>query len=166
MPAKITPYFDRPASLGLRTQTLLNCLIDQLDVALEDSGVDLKPTATGAINYLHHAGPSSIANIAESLGYSHQLTSKRVAWLVDLGLARLENDPDDGRRRRVILTGRGEDRADRLMSFLPKLDAAFTELFDEIGVDLRQKVVEAEQSLARHPLDQRIREQETLIPDT
>jgi DNA-binding MarR family transcriptional regulator len=159
MTSKITPYFDRPASLGLRTQLLLNRFIDQLDVALDDSGVGLKPMGTGAVNFLHHSGPSSIAQIAEALGYSHQLTSKRVAWLVGQGLARLEDDPDDGRRRRVILTDLGQERAERLMVFVPKLDAALTELFDEIGVDLRQKMVEAEQSLTRYPLQQRIREQ-------
>jgi DNA-binding MarR family transcriptional regulator len=165
MSSNITPYFNSSASLGLRTQLLLNCIIDQLGVALESSGVGLKPIATGTLNFLHHAGPRSIAQIAEALGYSHQLTSKRVAWLVDQELARLEDDPDDRRRRRVILTDLGKEHAERLMLFVPKLDRAFSELFEELGVDLREKIIEAERSLNRYPLEQRIREQRPLVPD-
>jgi DNA-binding MarR family transcriptional regulator len=149
------PFFDGPAAIALRVKQLLDRMGDQLDPALKAGGVRIKSTTTGTVHYLFHAGPNSIAAIAAALRYSHQLATQRVNWLVKHGYARLEDDPEDRRRRRVLLTQAGRVEAENLQALLPRVEAAYATLFEELGVDLLAVLCSADEALAQTPLKAR-----------
>ena len=90
--------------------------------------------------------------LAERLGLSHQLASQRLRWLVKEGLVVIGDDPNDRRRRLVSLTPAGQTEGDKLQAFLPKLEQAYRDLFDEIGMDLHKGMVDARTALLARPL--------------
>ena len=156
---KPVPHFNSHAAFGMRMQQLLNTLLEQMEGALEVSGLQIKPAETGVLNVLFHAGPSSLADVASAMGYSHQLTTKRVNLLVKRDMARLEDDPDDKRRRRVVLTQTGLQEAERLQVFIPNLDAAFRTMFEEVGIDAFAGIVGSKAALDARSLEARVRDQ-------
>jgi DNA-binding MarR family transcriptional regulator len=149
------PFFDGPAAIALRTKQLLDRMADQLDPALRAGNIQIKSSTTGTIHYLFYSGPSSIAAIAGALRYSHQLATQRVNWLVKHGFARLEDDPEDRRRRRVSLTDAGWTEAVNLQALLPKLEAAYAALFEELEFDLLDAICRADAALIRKSVSER-----------
>jgi DNA-binding MarR family transcriptional regulator len=156
---KSVPHFNSHAAFGMRMQQLLNKLLDQMEGALTVSGLQIKPAETGVLNVLFHSGPSSLADVASAMGYSHQLTTKRVNLLVKRDMARLEDDPDDKRRRRVVLTKAGLAEAERLQAFIPNLDAAFRAMFEEVGIDAYEGVIGSTAALDTRSLEDRVKAQ-------
>ncbi len=54
-------------------------------------------------------GAGTVTELAAQLGVSKQAAAKTVLTLEDLGYVRRSTDPADARRRRLLLTSRGED---------------------------------------------------------
>ncbi|WP_417481615.1 MarR family transcriptional regulator [Maricaulis sp.] len=151
-----TPFFDGRAAFALRVKQLLDRLSDQMEVALQDAGLEIRGKATGIVQFLHHQGPSSLAEIAAELRYSHQLCTQRVGWLVEHGFAVLRNDDRDRRRRRVELTPAGQQEAEKLQAFLPALTQTYDDLFAEVGLDLHAAILAANAALDASPLSARM----------
>ncbi|MDG1416440.1 MAG: helix-turn-helix domain-containing protein [Maricaulis sp.] len=156
---KPVPHFSSHAAFGMRMQQLLNVLLEQMEGALDVSGLQIKPAETGVLNVLFHEGPSSLADVAAAMGYSHQLTTKRVNLLVKRDMARLEDDPDDKRRRRIVLTKTGLEEAERLQAFIPNLDAVFRQMFEEIGIDVFAGIMGSKEALRTRSLEDRVKDQ-------
>jgi DNA-binding MarR family transcriptional regulator len=156
---KQIPFFDTRAAFALRVRQLNQLLYEQMGGILKVCGLTVSPAETGALNVLFHAGPCSLADIAQAMGYSHQLTTKRVNLLVKREMAQLQNDPDDKRRRKVFLTDFGQQEAKLLQEFLPKLDRVYQNLFEEIGVDLHEQITIAEKALLACPMEKRVKNQ-------
>ncbi|WP_417490613.1 MarR family winged helix-turn-helix transcriptional regulator [Maricaulis sp.] len=146
------PFFGSRAAFALRVRQASTALYEQMDECLKAHGLLLPAYATSLVQTLYHGGPQSVSALAESLGLSHQLASQRLRWLVREGLVEIGDDPDDRRRRLVSLTPAGQAEGDKLQAFLPRLEQAYCDLFDEIGMDLHQGMVDARAALLASPL--------------
>lgn len=146
------PFFTTRAAFAMRVSQLSSLLYQQMERCLVSRGLRLRGYTTSIVQTLHHAGPQSITELAGSLQLSHQLASQRVRWLVGEGFATIERGAQDRRRRIVTLTADGSAEAEKLQGFLPVLEAAYTDLFDEIGLDVDRAVLDATAALADRPL--------------
>jgi DNA-binding MarR family transcriptional regulator len=75
---------------------------------------------------------------------------------MDLGLVKRASDPEDGRRKIVVLTAKGGEQYRRLKARLVQARAAFAALFEEIGGDLPALILRAMDALNERPLTQRV----------
>tara|TARA_R110002096_G_scaffold17030_14_gene58647 strand:- start:1357 stop:1830 length:474 start_codon:yes stop_codon:yes gene_type:complete len=146
------PYFDSRAAFALRVRQASADLYEQMDECLQAHGLILPAYTTSLVQTLHHVGPQSVAALADELDLSHQLASQRLKWLVNEGLVEIGDDPDDRRRRQVKLTAAGKREAQKLQAFLPMLERAYSDVFDEIGVDLHRGLIEARTALQTRSL--------------
>jgi len=146
------PFFATSAAFAMRVGQLSSLLYEQMENCLISRGLRLRGYTTSIVQTLHHAGPQSITELAESLQLSHQLASQRVRWLVGEGFVSIERGAQDRRRRIVTLTAEGSAEAEKLQEFLPVLEAAYADLFDEIGLDVHGAVLGATAALAERPL--------------
>ncbi|MBL8987139.1 MAG: MarR family transcriptional regulator [Gemmatimonadetes bacterium] len=149
---KEIPFFSTPAAFAMRVGQLATTIYDQMDGCLAAQGVKLPGYTTSIVQALFHAGPQSISDLATELQLSHQLASQRVQWLVRRGFVTTASGADDRRVRIVTLTRAGRVEADKLQRFLPRLEAAYGDLFDEVGLDLHDGVVRASAALVDRPL--------------
>jgi DNA-binding MarR family transcriptional regulator len=148
---KEIPFFATSAAFAMRVGQLAAMIYEQMDGFLAAQGVKLPGYTTSIVQTLFHAGPQSISDLAVRLRLSHQLASQRVQWLVRAGFATVASGTD--RRVRIVkLTRAGRAEADKLQRFLPMIEAAYGDLFDEIGLDLHDAVVRASAALADRPL--------------
>lgn len=159
------PFFGSRAAFALRVRQASTALYDQMDECLQAHGLVLPAYATSLVQTLYHGGPQSVSALAESLGLSHQLASQRLRWLHTEGLVEISDDPDDRRRRLVRLTPAGQGEGEKLQAFLPRLEQAYCDLFDEIGMDLHKGMVDARAALLASPLLGRMQtETKTQVP--
>ena len=146
------PFFDTRAAFAMRVGQFASSLYEQMESCLEASGVKLRGYTTSLVQTLFHAGPQSISELATRLELSHQLASQRVRWLAAEGFVSIERSAGDARRRIVTLTAEGREEGEKLQAFLPSLNAAYTDLFDEIELDIHRAVLDASAALADRPL--------------
>ncbi len=150
------PFFDGRAAFALRVRQASVDLYEQMDECLQAHGLRLPAYATSLVQTLYHGGPQSVSALADELGLSHQLASQRLKWLGNEGLVEIGDDPDDRRRRQVRLTEAGRHEAQKLQTFLPLLERAYSHLFDEIGMDLHRGLVDGRVALSTNSLLARI----------
>ncbi|MGY8799667.1 MAG: MarR family winged helix-turn-helix transcriptional regulator [Longimicrobiales bacterium] len=149
------PFFNTRTAFAMRVGQLSSLLYEQIERCLVSRGLRLRGYTTSIVQTLHHAGPQSITELAESLELSHQLASQRVRWLVGEGFATIERGAQDRRRRIVTLTADGAAEAEKLQGFLPVIEAAYADLFDEIGLDAHRATLDVIAALADRPLELR-----------
>ena len=149
------PFFVSRAAFAMRVGQFAALLYDQMENCLESCEVRLPGYATSIVQVLFHGGAQSISDLARSLDLSHQLASQRVTRLVGDGLAMVVPGSADRRFRIVRLTNQGRAQAEKLQDFLPLLQDAYSDLFDEIGQDVHRAVLDAAAALARRPLSVR-----------
>lgn len=159
------PFFDTPAALAMRVGQLATTLYGQMDRLLVNRGVRLPGYTTSIVQTLYHGGPQSITDLAARLELSHQLASQRVKWLVGRRFATIASGARDRRTRIVSLTAAGRAEAEKLQRFLPELEGAYADLFDELGVDLHDAAVRASAALADRPLQDRFDNPATAMSD-
>lgn len=152
---KEIPFFSTSAAFAMRVGQLATTIYDQMDGWLADEQVKLPGYTTSIVQTLYHAGPQSISDLASRLQLSHQLASQRVQWLVREGFATAASSTEDRRIRIVKLTRAGRAEGDKLQRFLPKLEAAYDDVFEQLGVDLHDAVVRASAALAERRLTTR-----------
>jgi len=160
---KEIPFFATSAAFAMRVGQLATTIYQQMDGFLASEGVKLPGYTTSIVQALYHAGPQSISELATRLELSHQLASQRVQWLVRSGFAAVAPGTDDRRVRTVTLTRAGRAEGDKLQRFLPRIEAAYGHLFDEIGVDLHDAVLRASAALADRPLEPRFEQLGTTL---
>ncbi len=149
-------YFDTPAVTALRIKNLLDLIDQQLTDSLDASGIQLQASATGIVQALHNLGPLSTAELASTLNLSHQLTTQRINKLIKRGVLQARTDPNDRRCRRIELSAVGQQQAARLQLWLESLKCAYTEAFDEIGVDALDVINRLTRALHNKPMTGRI----------
>jgi DNA-binding MarR family transcriptional regulator len=101
-------------------------------------------------------GPLGVSDLAARLRLSHPLMIKLVGSLEEAGLVRVGRDASDARRRPAELTGVGRAEVARVRRAIRVLDAAYAELFAEIGIDLTEATARVEDACLREPFHQRL----------
>jgi DNA-binding MarR family transcriptional regulator len=115
----------------------------------------LRPSWVMEILRLHARGPMTIAELAESVQYTHSALSQKVAAMRKAGWVRTVVG-DDARTRRVTLTERAEEAAGRLAAEWRATEAALAELEAELPYPLSRVVTDIEAALARRSFHDRI----------
>jgi DNA-binding MarR family transcriptional regulator len=147
----------RAAFLANTLEALATQIVAQGEVMLQSAGIDFPARACSTVLLLGERGEMSAADLAKSLGQPHQLVTQRIELLIELGIVARVEDPYDARRKVLRLTRKGRSQFDRLDRVLDETQAAFHELFREIGCDLSAKAEQAMAALNRSALPARTR---------
>jgi DNA-binding MarR family transcriptional regulator len=142
--------------LGTRLRNLLELLDGDVAAVYRDLGLEgFRPRFTPFIRLLAADGPSSIRDLARTIGVTHSAASQTVAQMAKQDLVVLEPGAD-ARQRIVRLTPAAE-------RILPVLDAewaattaAAKALDAELSYPLSRLVDEALEAVRRRPMRQRI----------
>lgn len=81
-------------------------LTDRLLAAMDDAGLTMRP-AWGYVVRALYDEPLPLGRLAELLDVTKQAAQQTVDDMEAAGLVERTPDPDDGRRKRIALTGRG-----------------------------------------------------------
>lgn len=96
-------------------------------------GVPFEQRWMGVLDLLVRLGPRSVGEIAHDLKISHPSVSQTRGSLMASKLLAERADPNDGRRRVLNLTAKGERLVERLKPVWAALEQAGQELNDEAG---------------------------------
>jgi DNA-binding MarR family transcriptional regulator len=144
-----------PSEEGLwRPLRLLLAHMDD-DIARLYAGTDIKPTYVLELLRLHHRGPMTIRELAESVRRTHSALSQKVAAMKAAGLVEVAQG-EDARSKRVSLTPSATAMAGRLAAEWRATEAASAELEAELPYALSQVVRDMEAALARRSFHDRI----------
>lgn len=149
---------DREAFVGNRLGRVVDFIVEQGDLLLRDRGVTFSSTAASTVLLLSERTNLSSADLARELDHPHQLVTKRVETLIQLGLVRRKSDPHDGRRKVLALTKKGQAEAALLGQAVHDASAAFSAIYDEIGVNVSEVAASVAGALARRSLAERIKD--------
>lgn len=123
---------------------------------LGQSDMAIPARATAVTAYLWHHNSTSIASIADALGYSHQTVTKSVELLEKDGFAESSASEKDLRVRSISLTPEGRAQAKKMMALTDKFREAFESIFDETGVDLFRAIRRFEKALDERSFSDRL----------
>ena len=97
----------------------------------------------------------STMQVATALNITHQLVSQRIKVLLKLGLIEGNTDGNDRRKTFYSLTSRGQQKVQVLNLYCLDAASAFSDLSDEVGVDLQKVLNAAINALHRTPFGKR-----------
>jgi DNA-binding MarR family transcriptional regulator len=124
----------------------------------------LKPSYVMELLRLHHQGPMTITELAESVGRTHSALSQKVAAMRAAGWVRTTVGPD-ARSKKVALTEEATAIVGRLAAEWRATEAAVAEIEAEIPYPLGRVVADIEQALARRSFHDRIAEKLAADPE-
>ncbi|MGA7836118.1 MAG: hypothetical protein WCA31_13000 [Acidimicrobiales bacterium] len=114
--------FDEPPLFGDVLARARQRWVREMARRLELRGyLDYRRSDALALRFLA-SGPHSLGAVAAPLGGSRQATRKVVTGLVERGLANVNVDPNDARRRSVRLTEEGRDYASAIIAVIHELN--------------------------------------------
>lgn len=96
-------------------------------------GVHFEQRWMGVLDLLVRHGPRSVNEIARDLSISHPSVSQTRSSLIASKLLAERADPNDGRRRVLYLTAKGERLVEKLRPLWAALEQAGQELNEEAG---------------------------------
>ncbi len=143
------------AFLANKLERLISLISQQGGEILNDQGVLVPPQSLSCFLMVGETGRISAAEIASQLQQPHQLATQRIEGLLKRGLIARTTDPEDNRRKLVHLTSEGEVQYKRLCDVLRQIAHVFSDLFEELAVDLLKTTDATLQALHDRPLFQR-----------
>ena len=150
------------ASTGLDDISFLGRLSEMLSQMIEDQTRDLFDAAgivvpvksCSLLTALRQAGEASPAQLARTLGQSHQLVIQKCPALVRLGLVTQHPDPADARRKLLRLTDKGRVQLAMVDAYSENITGVYQRLFEETG-DVHAMILKTLQALKARPLRDR-----------
>ena len=136
---------------------LADLISDQGEVILKEAGLEFPARAVSTVLLIGEQGEVSAADIANTLQQPHQLVTQRIDLLITLGIVERATDPQDGRRKILKLTLKGQDQFSRLGAFLDRASIVFSALFHEIDCDLPSIARKTRKALEQSSLSERMR---------
>lgn len=118
-------------------------------------GIHFEQRWLGVIDRLDLVGPSSVSDLAKTLGITHVSVSQTRRSLELAGLIKAEQDGGDARRRLLALSPAGEALVAELRPLWNTLDDIGRELDQEAG-GVTQALAKLEAALARQSLSKRV----------
>lgn len=150
------------ASTGLDDISFLGRLSEMLSQMIEDQTRDLFDAAgivvpvksCSLLTALRQAGEASPAQLARTLGQSHQLVIQKCPALIRLGLITQHPDPVDARRRLFRLTEKGQAQMALQDRYSDEISDVYRRLFKETG-DVHAMILKTLRALKARPLRER-----------
>lgn len=111
-------------------------IVDQVGEMLAAEGLDVPPRGASMLMMIDERNAIGVVEIAQQLRLSHPLIVRMAQRFEQLDLVKIEIDPVDGRRRRLVPTEKGRREAEAIRTFNTRLAAMFDALFTEIDSPL------------------------------
>jgi DNA-binding MarR family transcriptional regulator len=140
------------------SRRLAELIIEQGAEILEPHGITTPITAISTIFFLTDTGNATVAELAEALGVSHQMTTQRTNILEKLGLIYRKPNPNDKRAKTIHLTKLGQKEEKLLRPIMRDINIIFDQLNEEVGCELMTKIRLAELALVKKSLVERCNE--------
>ena len=130
-----------PASTDLDDITYLGRLSEALSMRIEEqtrplfdeAGITVPVRSCSLLTALGAAHEASAAELARTLGQSHQLVVQKCPALLRLGVITQHPDPHDARRKLFRLTEAGHDQLARIDAYSVTITRVYRTLFEEVG---------------------------------
>ena len=143
---------------GRALENFQDMLLEQSERVFEQAGIIVPVRSCSLLVAIKESGSTSASDLSRQLGYSHQLVLQKIPKLKRLDLIKIQQDPNDGRRRIFKLTQKGAGQVKKLEVTLPAFATAYKELFKQVG-DIQQILSDASTALEEVPLEKRIQVQ-------
>lgn len=143
---------------------LLHDMDEEIARVYADNGIsDLKTNWVPVILKLDAVGPMTITELARGLDQTHSAMSQKIAAMRDGRWLTTEPGPD-ARSKRVRLTAKAEQIADKLAAEWNATETSLEELESELPYPLTRVAADIRQALARKGFHDRIAEKLALDP--
>ncbi len=149
------PRKSRGAAIGARLRRLSELIDGDATRIYAAQGIRFEQRWFGVLNQLDLHGPMSVSELAATLRISHASISQTRQSLEKAGVLASELDPEDSRRRRLMLTEKGRKLLQRLKPLWKALAQAARELDAEAG-DVVAALDRLDDALARRSLFDRV----------
>lgn len=146
-----------PAFFALAASRLVDRIVSEGGPAAKRAGLTA-PVRTFSILLTLRATPLSVTEIAANIGVTHAAVIKQTRPLIDQGYVARKQDAADRRRMPLSLTAKGAREAARAVAFMEAAGSTYQDIFDEIGTDLFQAVIQFESALDRVSFNKRLLE--------
>ena len=158
MPAStdISTDLDDISFLGRLSEALSMRIEEQTRPLFDEAGIVVPVRSCSLLTALSEAGEASAADLARTLGQSHQLVVQKCPALLRLGLITQHPDPADARRKIFRLTDAGRDQLARIDAYSVRISEVYRVLFEEVG-DVHGAILKALNALADTPLSERFK---------
>ncbi|MBF7072099.1 MarR family transcriptional regulator [Glaciecola sp. MH2013] len=140
------------------SRRLAEVIIEQGSEIVQAHGITTPITAISTIFFLTDTGSVTVAELAEALGVTHQMTTQRVNSLEKLGLIYRKPNPQDKRAKTIHLTKLGMTEEKLLRPIMRDINLIFDQLNKEVGCELMSKIRQAELALVEKSLVKRLNE--------
>lgn len=159
MPASTDPSddLDDISFLGRLSEALSARIEEQTRELFEEAGIVIPVRSCSLLTALRQAGEASAAELARTLGQSHQLVVQKCPALLRLGLVTQHADPADARRKLLRLTDKGAAQMALLDTYTAGISAVYARLFEETG-DAHAILLKTLKALEARPLRDRARD--------
>lgn len=159
MPAStdISTDLDDISFLGRLSEALSQLIEEQTRPLFDDAGIIVPVRSCSLLTALLEAGEATAADLARTLGQSHQLVIQKCPALLRLGLITQHADPNDARRKLFRLTDAGYDQLRRIDAYSERISEVYRALFEEVG-DTHGAILKTLNALADRPLAERFNE--------
>ncbi|KTE22420.1 hypothetical protein ATE67_00235 [Sphingopyxis sp. H050] len=141
--------------LGRLAEALSTRIEEQTRPLFDAAGIVVPVKSCSLLTALGKAGEASAAELARTLGQSHQLVVQKCPALLRLGLITQHADPADARRKIFRLTDAGRDQLARIEIYSARITGVYRSLFEEVG-DVHRVIVKALRALENRPLAERL----------
>jgi DNA-binding MarR family transcriptional regulator len=128
----------------------------QCDEIFIEQGIDIPSHCVSVLLLLKGKKRIGLTEIADELGYSHQLINQRLKLLKNLELIERLPDATDKRKNLVKLTKRGKEQAAKFDQALRLVSAAIDHCLKEVGIDLFKDLETVQGALTRKRLLARV----------
>lgn len=140
--------------LGRLSEALSATIEEQTRVLFDDVGIVVPVRSCSLLTALGQAGEASAAELAQTLGQSHQLILQKCPALVRLGLMTQHPDPTDARRKLFRLTDEGHVQLAMVEAYGGDITRVYKQLFEETG-DVHAMILKTLRALKDRPLRER-----------
>ena len=143
--------------LGRLSEALSQRIEEPTRPLFDEAGITVPVRSCSLLTALGNAGEASAADLARTLGQSHQLVVQKCPALLRLGLITQHADPADARRKIFRLTDAGRDQLTRIDAYSVRISDVYRTLFEEVG-DVHGAILKALDALDARPLSERFRD--------
>jgi len=136
------------AFLAAHLSSLVSVIHELSKDLFREAGIHVDPKCVSVLMAIAENRNASASDIAQSLGISHQLVTQRIKKLERSGHVTCSTDREDARRRITSATRSGRAEIKRIEPVLARLEEQFTDLSEQIDIDLPGAVLEARSMIA------------------
>ena len=141
--------------LGRLSEMLSLRIEEQTRELFDASGIIVPVRSCSLLLALGQPDEASAAQLARTLGHSHQLVMQKIPVLLRLGLITQYPDPTDARRKLFRLTDKGRTQLAGINAYRAQASEIYRTLFDEVG-DAHRIITDTLAALEKRPLSQRV----------